>query len=712
MASSSALGAVRAAGHLVPAIYDTAVGMSGADVPDGISFLRVKGYAAAGDGGDAIYKKVDGEPQGGKFRSRDGAWWEIAEDIVRPEMFGFMGTNEADTAVDENTAAIAIGDWARAQGRLHLRLTPGKKYSYTNPLWLTGIRESLTIDGYGASFQNIRATTHGPHSMFANNECLSFPSVFYRGCRSLIGTVSPPYEYGELIDTVAAGSVTVRLSSGERSSSFVVGERALIYGFATQTAAFPNTSAYFEYVVITAIDDLELTIAEPLRFHYYSDWPVVTDSADYKGPARIISLVRDREYLETKYIEINGLRCLADPGWAEHDGGTPARNGRITIANYQRAVLNDVLGDGGMYVSQGQFFADNGSRFSGSVELDKFIDLAEMKGVDYESISQGTGIYRVVVSDSILRNVGPIDALDTFDVRHCRIDGYGDSPTTRAFNGTFGTPKSIFTDNRLKSHTILRSLRGESDVSAAFTEVGATRLDMLTTLFVSSNLLRVVRPGTILYNAKGEAVFRCAATPREASSRTFFDGQRLGGSYTDGDTLYCCRYPYVEGFRNQLIGDAGPREIFAMVGGTDQSRPMLSKRYDEYSTDGRWVFPSAIRPQISNTPVYFHMGFLIEVKKLTVAVTRAYTGATPTAKLRIRRPGSGRSIAIVDLKMAGQRVIDSFIETGATADDTLTGLDGDPIGVLQIGATAPLAYASVGEEAVWNLIVEGVQRVD
>ncbi|MER9242385.1 hypothetical protein [Mesorhizobium sp. M0633] len=672
----------------------------------------MKGYAAIDDGGAAIYKKVDSEPPGGKVQSRDGAWWEIAEDSVRPEMFGLMGTNIADAAVDESTAAAAMGDWARARGRLHIRLTPGRKYSYTNPLWLTGIRESLIIDGYGASFQNIRASTHGVHSIFANNECLVFPSIFYRGGRSLIGTVTPPYEYGELIETVAAGTMTVTLSSGEAPSSFVVGERALIYGFATQTAAFPNTSVYFEYVVITAINGLELTVAEPLRFHYHSDWPIVADSAEYKGPARIISLVRDSTYLETKYIEINGLRCMSDTGWTKREGGTSARNGRITIANYQRAVLNDVLGDGGMYVSQGQLFTDNGSIFSGRVELDKFIDLAEMKRVDYGSISEGTGAYRVVISDSILRNVGPIDALDTLEIRRCRIDGYGTSHTPRAFNGTFGTPKSIFTDNRLKSYSGLRSLRGESDVSAAFTEVSATRLDMPTTVFVSSNLVRVVRPGTVLYNAGGEGVFRCEGTPREASSRTFFDGRRLSGSYSDGDMLYCCRYPYVEGLRNQLIGNDGPTEIFAMVGGTGQSRPMLSKRYDEYSADGRWVLPSTINARISNTPLYFHMGFLVEVTKLTVAVTRAYTGPSPVAKLRIRRPGSNTSIAIVDLKAAGQRLIDSFTVTGATTDDKLTGLDGDPIGVLEIGATGRLAYASVGEDAVWSLIVEGVQRVD
>lgn len=47
-------------------------------IPAAINAIRTSGYAAAGDGGDALYKRVVSEPShAGKAQSADGAWWEI-----------------------------------------------------------------------------------------------------------------------------------------------------------------------------------------------------------------------------------------------------------------------------------------------------------------------------------------------------------------------------------------------------------------------------------------------------------------------------------------------------------------------------------------------------------------------------------------------------------------------------------------------------------
>lgn len=77
-------------------IYPTFAGMSKLSVPVGIKALRINGYAAAGDGGGALYKKVVSEPlHEGKFQSADGSWWEIAENVLTLEMFG----GKADAAI-------------------------------------------------------------------------------------------------------------------------------------------------------------------------------------------------------------------------------------------------------------------------------------------------------------------------------------------------------------------------------------------------------------------------------------------------------------------------------------------------------------------------------------------------------------------------------------------------------------------------------------
>lgn len=51
--------------------------------------IRLDGYYDAGDGGKALYKRVDNQPaHGGKLQSSDGAWWELAEMFPNNRMFG------------------------------------------------------------------------------------------------------------------------------------------------------------------------------------------------------------------------------------------------------------------------------------------------------------------------------------------------------------------------------------------------------------------------------------------------------------------------------------------------------------------------------------------------------------------------------------------------------------------------------------------------
>ncbi|MER9791298.1 hypothetical protein [Mesorhizobium sp. M0213] len=58
-------------------------------IPLAKQFLRLAGYARSGDGGGALYRKVDTEPRHhGKIQSADGAWWELAEEVITPNMVG------------------------------------------------------------------------------------------------------------------------------------------------------------------------------------------------------------------------------------------------------------------------------------------------------------------------------------------------------------------------------------------------------------------------------------------------------------------------------------------------------------------------------------------------------------------------------------------------------------------------------------------------
>ncbi|NSX92644.1 hypothetical protein [Agrobacterium tumefaciens] len=102
-------------------IYATVVGMPALEIPVGINAIRVNGYYAAGDGGGALYVKVDDEPtpvEPWHFQSADGAWWEIANgQVSRPEMFGARrdGSDDTSAILSASRALSILGTWVEFQ---------------------------------------------------------------------------------------------------------------------------------------------------------------------------------------------------------------------------------------------------------------------------------------------------------------------------------------------------------------------------------------------------------------------------------------------------------------------------------------------------------------------------------------------------------------------------------------------------------------------
>ncbi len=75
--------------------------LASATVTADVGYIQTVGYASSADGGGALYKRVETEPShAGKVQSADGAWWELANEVVKPAMFGAVG----DGVVDDTTA--------------------------------------------------------------------------------------------------------------------------------------------------------------------------------------------------------------------------------------------------------------------------------------------------------------------------------------------------------------------------------------------------------------------------------------------------------------------------------------------------------------------------------------------------------------------------------------------------------------------------------
>lgn len=104
--------------------HDSRPALGAAIVPAGIGHVFLRGYAEAGDGGAAHYKRVASEPSHfGKIQSSDGAWWELAETRPTPQMFGAL----ADNSNDDLEAINRCGHFVNAKG-LGLLYIPNGTY--------------------------------------------------------------------------------------------------------------------------------------------------------------------------------------------------------------------------------------------------------------------------------------------------------------------------------------------------------------------------------------------------------------------------------------------------------------------------------------------------------------------------------------------------------------------------------------------------------
>lgn len=105
--------------------------------------LLTLGYRTPGDGGGALYRRVSNEPpHPGKVQAAGGGWFELAEPVVCPEMFGAYGDGRDDRAALQAVLEFAV----LRRGRLAL-VSP--HYAFAGELLVPAGARDFVIEGEG-----------------------------------------------------------------------------------------------------------------------------------------------------------------------------------------------------------------------------------------------------------------------------------------------------------------------------------------------------------------------------------------------------------------------------------------------------------------------------------------------------------------------------------------------------------------------------------
>lgn len=124
--------------------FDSRAAVAAARIPGSTNAVYTLGYASAGDGGAARYKRVALEPShAGKIQSLDGAWWELDEEVWRPKMFGTPanGIGRDDLLMQAMFSAAPDGKEI---------VIPAATYRFQGRVDI--LNKSLKVDARGATF--------------------------------------------------------------------------------------------------------------------------------------------------------------------------------------------------------------------------------------------------------------------------------------------------------------------------------------------------------------------------------------------------------------------------------------------------------------------------------------------------------------------------------------------------------------------------------
>lgn len=178
--------------------YPSRAALAAASVSVVQLYADVAGYASAGDGGAARYKRAASEPaHAGKVQSADGAWWEIYDDVLSIKMFGALGDGTTDDITAINNA-LALGRDTFA---------PKGIYRTTATITMNNIGQRFWGEFGGNDTQILADHTAGPVISMLQRQC-ALHDLYLNASNTRNAAAVTTNNHGVLMGGSGSGSMT------------------------------------------------------------------------------------------------------------------------------------------------------------------------------------------------------------------------------------------------------------------------------------------------------------------------------------------------------------------------------------------------------------------------------------------------------------------------------------------------------------------------
>jgi len=576
--------------------------------------------------------------------------------VLSPAWWGASPTN-----IDNSAALMALRQSMLADNEhVHqIEFSPGGLYSYSVNKWLLGVKH-VVIKAYGVTF---RCTGNNVYDR--DNKPLYVSDIFedYGNSLTYPGDVAAWRNTGARIATIAAGSSTVTTINAGDASNFAAGDLVLVHGFDQQQVSYPPNVRYFDYRVVRSVDvgTGAIVLDRQLANDYDSRWWDYTFNGISFGAARIIKLDATQAY--PRLIKIAGAKFAPNPN--------KPNDGFVQLSGLEFEWKDcDFRGMTAVTHSMHEKINYINCKFDSLHEPDKIVVRASYDDCHFGPSTKGG---RINVSSGVGH-----DRMDfnrcTFDMCNILLSPRHQSFEKCIFNNCAGSSDGLYSvigdqygtfpssSLSVRDSQIRSSLTYDRPTiySATYTSmVAAGAAGQLILIDKASAGLAVVRD-----LQKGAFIYKNDLSNYGTVTNIYsYDATRLAVEATliaapvAGDRFYWSLMGQVT-LDNVTYGRSG------LLRETNLGERNVTGSAHLFRSHSNVNWSATAR---ENTTFLEAI-----VKKLSVSVTKPYTGAA-SASLEIYRniAGAGMLIGRINLKVAGDRAVDSLTVAGAQAGDSL-----------------------------------------